>query len=97
MKYRKKPVVIEAFQYDGDFMYNDGTYYVPQWAVEALESGEMYYDSTLQDEEPCELYIKTLEGTMSARVGDYIIKGINGELYPCNPEIFAMTYEEVGE
>ena len=40
-------------------------------------------------------YIPTLEGNMKANIGDYIIKGINGEFYPCKPGIFAKTYEEV--
>lgn len=42
-----------------------------------------------------ELYIKTLEGDMKAMMDDYIIKGVNGEFYPCNPNIFAKTYELV--
>lgn len=41
--------------------------------------------------------IKTLEGTMTANIGDYIIKGVNGEFYPCKPDIFDKTYEEVKE
>lgn len=43
------------------------------------------------------MYIETLEGTMKASVGDYIIKGVNGEFYPCKPDIFEKTYEEVAE
>ena len=42
-KYRKKPVVVEAFQYDGDFRDGDGKYYVPEWAEKALKDGTMYY------------------------------------------------------
>ena len=42
-----------------------------------------------------EVYIETLEGTMKANVGDYIITGVNGEKYPCKPDIFAKTYEPV--
>ena len=44
-----------------------------------------------------DMYIVTLEGTMKANVNDYIIKGVNGEFYPCKPDIFAKTYEEVTE
>lgn len=95
MKYRKKPVVIEAFQYDGDLKGSDGKYYVPDWAVKAYENGVMRYDSPDCDSPPCELYIDTLEGAHHVSVGDYIIQGVNGELYPCKPEIFAKTYEEV--
>lgn len=88
-KYRKKPVVIEAFQYDGDLMNSYGDYYVPPWAEDAFKSGVLYY------KEDGELFIKTLEGNMRASVGDYIIRGIQGELYPCKPDVFTETYEEV--
>jgi len=44
-----------------------------------------------------QLEIKTLEGTMCADIGDYIIKGVNGEFYPCKPDIFEKIYEKVGE
>lgn len=91
MKYRKKPVVIEAFQYDGDLKGTDGQYYVPNWAIKAYEDGTMYYGEL--DGQPGELFIKTLEGVHHASVGDYIIKGVNGELYPCKPDIFEKTYE----
>lgn len=93
MKYRKKPVEIEAFKYDGDLMGSDGKYYVPDWAVKALENWGMYYDYI--DGNPPELFIRTLEGVHHVSVGDYIIQGVKGELYPCKPDIFEMTYEEV--
>lgn len=86
MKYKKKPVVVEAFQYDGDLKGADGKYYVPDWAAEAYEKGIMYYDLT-------ELFINTLEGTHHVSVGDYIIQGVKGELYPCKPDIFVKTYD----
>ena len=57
-RYRKKPVVIEAFQTDE------------------------------------EIYIETLEGVMKANPGDWIIRGVRGELYPCKPDVFAATYEK---
>lgn len=94
-KYIKKPIEVEAFQYDGDLKGSDGNYYVPQWAVEAFENGTMYYDSLNGREEPCELFIRTLEGKHHVSVNDYIIKGVKGELYPCKPDIFEETYEEV--
>lgn len=97
MKYRKKPVVIEAFKYDGDLKGKDGEYYVPEWAVQAFENGVIYFSSLKFDEPPTELFIDTLEGTHHASVGDYIIKGVNGELYPCKPDIFEKTYEVVEE
>lgn len=88
MKYRKKPVVVEAFQFDGDLMDKTGTFYVPEWAEKAYKDGTMYCAGP-----SCELYIDTLEGTHHASVGDYIIKGVNGEIYPCKPDIFRKTYE----
>ena len=87
MKYRKKPVVIEAFQYDGDFKNRDGEYYIPQWGIDAEKEGVLYFDGPT-------LKIKTLEGDHIASVGDYIIQGVNGELYPCEPDIFEKTYEK---
>lgn len=91
MKYRKIPVVIEAFKYDGDLMGSDGKYYVPEWAVKAYENGVMFYGDI--GNMPGELFIKTLEGAHHASVGDYIIQGVNGEIYPCKPDIFEKTYE----
>lgn len=93
MKYRKKPVVIEAFQYDGDLIFQDGTPYAPEWAMDAFGNGTIYYDSLTSDSPPCELFIKTLEGIHHVSVGDFIIQGVNGELYPCKPDIFEKTYE----
>ena len=87
MKYRKKPVVVEAFQFDGDFSDRNGNYYVPEWAVKGLKREYFTFDYS------GELYIYTLEGKMLVSVGDYIIKGIQGEFYPCKPDIFHKTYE----
>lgn len=90
MRYRKKPVEIEAFQYDGDLIGTDGKYYVPEWAIQAIAQKNpiMYYDQS-------ELYICTLEGTHHVSVGDFVIRGVGGELYPCKPDIFEQTYERV--
>lgn len=87
MKFRKKPVVIEAFQVFPD----DGQtrQLPPAWLVEALVAGKISpVDGGGVD-------IKTLEGTMRADVGDWIIQGVKGELYPCKPDIFEATYERV--
>lgn len=86
MKYRKKPVVIEAFQYHGAFTGIDGAPPVPDWAMKALDDDVLYFDGA-------ELMIKTLEGPMHASIGDYIIKGVDNELYACKPDIFERTYE----
>lgn len=89
MKYRKKPVVIEAFKYDGDFVGRSGDLYVPEWALEALDVGALQYEGQ------GDLYVNTLEGKMLVTPGDYIIQGIQGEIYPCKPDIFEATYDLV--
>lgn len=89
MKYRKKPVAIEAFKYDGDLKGTDGKYYVPDWAVKAFENGIIHLS------ENDEFEIRTLEGNMKASIGDYIIRGVYGEIYPCKSDIFESTYELV--
>lgn len=76
-QYRKKPVVIEAVQWTGDNR-SEIFAFVGKFAVWGDVSGMM---------------IKTLEGQHIASVGDYIIKGVNGEFYPCKPEIFEKTYD----
>lgn len=93
-KYRKRPVVIEAFQYDGDLIGSDGNYYVPEWAARAYKDGTLCYREF--DGSPSELLIRTLEGDHHVTIGDYIIRGVKDELYSCKPDIFAQTYEQVG-
>lgn len=88
MKYRKKPVVIEAFQLKENFMkIGENCKGVPDWAINSYDNGIIYFD----DKGEC--FIKALEGVHHASVGDYIIRCVDGELYPCKPEIFAKTYE----
>lgn len=77
LRYRKKPVVIEAWQNADD------TGPLPDWLV-AVELGR---------EPGGVILIGTLEGTMRAQPGDFIIRGIKGEVYPCKPDIFAATYK----
>lgn len=86
MKATKKPVTIECFIYDGDLKSSDGKFYVPEWAQKAYEDGTIFFKNQ------GEMYIKTLEGDHHASVGDIIIRGVNGELYPCKPDIFEKTY-----
>lgn len=95
-KYRKKPVIVEAFEYDGDLVDSNGDSYVPDWAMGAYGGGTIRYGKG-PDEKPYDLYIETLEGKHLASVGDFIIKGVKGEIYPCKPDIFKMTYEEMEE
>ena len=80
MKYKKKPVVIEAVQWLGDNFVE-----IDEWITQP--------HTTFPDEGI--IFIDTLEGTMTASLGDYIIKGVQGEFYPCKPDIFIATYEEV--
>lgn len=85
-KYVKKPVVIEAMVFED--------------TVDSLGElsdfmGNKKVRVNYLDKENPKLIIETLEGTMSANEGDYIIKGISGEFYPCKPDIFHKTYEEV--
>lgn len=61
--------------------------------IEAIQEGKVYFSNI--GEEDVVMKIETLEGTHSANRGDYIIQGVKGELYPCKPDIFEMTYEEV--
>jgi hypothetical protein len=87
MKFRKKPVVIEAYELHNRI----GTDTRPQWIIDAQAAGTVTFHQP--SGAPGWLSIKTLEGTMRAEVGDWIIKGVKGELYPCKPDIFAATYE----
>lgn len=88
MKFRKKPVVIEAVRYEG--CGNMAGHEVPDWIWDALENGTMH---SMNGSDP--LIIKTLEGDHTVSPGDYIIQGVKGELYPCKPDIFKATYERV--
>jgi len=91
-KYKNKPVIIEAFKFYVDSM--------PDWFMDKVTSNDIIlrncnYNRYSINEAYCEM--KTLEGTMIGNGGDYIIKGIQGEIYPCKSDIFEMTYELVKE
>lgn len=88
MRYRKKPVVIEAHCFDPN-----QSEPMPKWLSSALRIGRVFY----QGGENPYMTIPTLEGNMVANVGDWIIQGVQGELYPCKPDIFEATYEPVTE
>jgi hypothetical protein len=81
-KYRKKPIVIEAIQWSGK--------------AEDLDAMRAFAD-VAEGLFSNDLYIETEEGKMRASLGDWIIKGVNGEFYPCKPDIFDKTYEAVEE
>ena len=84
-KYRKKPVVIEAVQFNCEI--------TPE--LEGFLGKAKY--TFCREPGGSVLEINTLEGTMRASKGDYIIRGVNGEYYPCKPDIFEKTYEKVEE
>lgn len=90
-KFRKKPVVIEAFQFKpvwrigGAWADN-----APVWFLQAEQDG---IATVWGDDEVPYIIIKTLEGNMKGEAGDWIIKGVKGEIYPCKPDIFLATYD----
>lgn len=92
MKYRKKPVVIEAFQIGSDRFY-------PDWLHEAVSKNIVIThpkegsDGWKEAFDNCD--IQTLEGVMHASRGDWLIQGVKGEIYACKSDIFNITYEEV--
>ncbi|MBN9458491.1 MAG: hypothetical protein J0I54_17815 [Bosea sp.] len=86
-RFRKKPVEIEAWQFT--LMKDAATQ--PDWLKAAFLDGAVFYQGGADPY----LTIETLEGTHRASLGDWIIQGVKGELYPCKPEIFAATYDVV--
>lgn len=90
-KFRKKPVEIEAelIAIMLDNAKSDWSQ-LPDWVKSACESGNLIFGAR-------EVYIKTLEGDMRGDFNDWLIRGVNGELYPCKPDIFEKTYDVVGE
>ena len=89
MKFRKKPVVIEAFRvpFTGDDVYGHGMI-AGFFLAHGFKDWEYFSEG---------YGISTLEGTMRADPGDWIIRGVKGEFYPCKPDIFEATYEAVEE
>ena len=88
--YRKKPIVIEAF------LLTERGLVAEDWFWDAVTKNDIITHSFGKHEpNPAWCEIKTLEGVMVAKAGDYIIRGVNGEIYPCKAEIFHKTYEEV--
>lgn len=79
--------MIEAFRYNGETI----VFNAPKWLAKSQRDKKIYF----MEGSPHKCFIKTLEGDMHVSVGDYIIKGVDGELYPCKPDIFEKTYEIV--
>lgn len=90
-RFRKRPVEVDAFLWTGDIEQAED----PVWICEAIADGNVYFES--EGSSHIQMAIKTLEGTMLANLGDWIIRGTKGEIYPCKPEIFAEIYEPVEE
>ena len=88
MKYRKKPVLIEAFRLGID--------HIPDWFMDKVTSNDIILHGTssgFEHHDDTNADIKTLEGVMHANFGDFIIKGVNNEIYPCKPDIFYASYD----
>ena len=79
MKYRKKPVTIEAFRL--------GHEEPPEWFWESSRLDGIHEDGSVD--------LRTLEGVMRANPGDWVIRGVEGEIYPCKHSVFEQTYEPV--
>lgn len=89
-KFRKKPVVIDAWQFD------ESASLLNRLVDMGMETAS-YSSHPFKSGYVCELEILTLEGEMKVSLGDWIIKGVEGEFYPCKPSIFEKTYEAVEE
>lgn len=85
MKFRKRPIVVEAIQWDNSMTVYTYLYHLTKKPIVSA----FHPDESLM--------IHTPEGWMKANKGDWVIKGVNGELYPCKPDIFEKTYERVEE
>ena len=92
--YTKLPVTVQAIQWDGKNL-KEVTSFISGKPVDLSEYAAIFawerYEKIISDKG---LTINTLEGEMKASIGDYIIKGVNGEFYPCKPDIFTKTYQE---
>lgn len=90
MSYRKKPVIIEAFQLGVDP--------IPEWFMDKVSANDIILHGAstgFYNGHDVNCDIKTLEGTMHGEYSDFIIQGVHGECYPCKPDIFKETYEYV--
>jgi len=91
MKFRKKPVVIEAVRCcDAMSAATNAWKDLPPWLAEAYEKGDIVFGDRA-------VHVHTPEGVMVAQHNDWILHGVKGEIYPCKPDIFAATYEPVVE
>jgi hypothetical protein len=100
MKFRKRPVVIEARQWDGTA---EEASHIIDWILDSGSRPARYHgpkqfgDCGSINYDPPKIVIDTLEGVITASPDDFIIQGVQGEFYPCKPDIFEATYEPVGQ
>lgn len=87
--FRKKPIIIEAFRFTDETKNR-----VFNWVTTNRRAA--FENDDFENGDPC-MYIDTLEGEMKVSIGDWVIKGVNGEFYPCKADIFEKTYEIVKE
>lgn len=95
MKFRKKPIVIEAIQWTGD-----NIAIILEFGVNIIATDDMgwfHFSKEFNPKKVKVLTVHTLEGPIFARIGDWIIRGVKGEFYPCKPDIFEQTYEAVND
>lgn len=96
MKYKKKPFEIEAIRWTGCMRSFEE---IKQFCPGIVDGGAVWHPYAPPEAAPSTsswpLFIQTLEGNMAAQIGDYIIKDVKGEFYPCKPDIFEMTYDKV--
>ena len=86
MRYKKKPIEVEAIKFDGTNHREILKFIYPSMTETGLEGAEKM---------KLPIVIETLEGDMNVSVGDYVIRGVQGELYPCKPDIFEQTYQTI--
>ena len=99
-KYRKKPVVVEAFQMTKEHRQDNSewpNWLHRAWQMEPNEVGSVDPSEFPNSDGTDRLKIHTLEGVHLVEWDDFIIQGVQGEIYPCKPDIFDQTYEKVGE
>lgn len=89
MKFKKKPVEIEAVRVS-DLLKAAASNWkeLPTWVRTSYEQGDIVFGSG-------RIFIHTSEGEVQAEIGDWVIRGVRGEIYPCKPDVFSMTYEEI--
>ena len=95
MRLRKKPVVINGFQMTAERMQFNTFAGWPNWAIKAVNT-PTDTPGALARSTDATWFVKTLEGVMTVHVDDWILRGVQGELYPCKPDIVAETYDVLG-